>query len=108
MKIDIRMKIKTIEDEQEKERKKYKKDQLDLLIKEKTEVLKEEISLRSQLKRPREAQEGPNLLLIETIKNCLRNIEDDESTIIQKKIKQIMQLLEQKNKLTGNRDGAAQ
>ena len=104
---DIEKNIKTLEKEREEEREKYKRDQLDHLIKEKTQLVQEEICLRSQLKQPREAQEDPKFLSIETIKNRLKDIEDDESTINQKKIKQIMQLLEQTNKFTGNRDGAA-
>ena len=105
---DIVKKIKILEKERDEARANYKKDELDQLIKERNKEAQEEISLRSMLKSPREDQEGPDILSFEKIRARMKIIEDDDSTVKQKKMKQIMQLLEQTNKITWNREGADQ
>ena len=88
---EIEHKMKTIEQESRVVKENHRRNSLDSFGQRKTEIVKR---LR-QLQGTQENTSQYIPLSIETIESRLRNIKSDESTVSQKNIKHIMQLLEQ-------------
>ena len=94
---EIIVNMKNIEREGEVLKENHRRDSLDRFRQRKATLVKREIELNKS-KGPKE-EKSPSISQspsIETIELRLKNIKSDNSTVSQKKIKQILQLLEEK------------